>query len=318
MMGEFHQMDNSLCNKCESGEEKLLFVVNPISGTKKSAAKMMSMLQKFSDAGVLPTVYITKCKGDARRYVKEHAREYDRIVCCGGDGTFSETVNGLVESGVDKPIGYVPAGTTNDLAKTLGIPLRLDAAAENAVKGKPSGLDVGLINNEKTFSYVASFGLFTKTSYSTPQDMKNALGHLAYLLEGAKELVDIPAYDMAVYTDGAEHHGKYIFGAITNSLSIGGVFKFDRSKVSLNDGEFEVMLIKQPDNIFEFGNIAITLNDGTYRDEHIIFEKLPRVRIVSKESVAWTVDGEYGGSYKDIEIKNLAGRISVILPEKNK
>ncbi len=303
-------------NENKSKTERLLFVVNPIAGTKRAAPHMSEILMNLSETGALPSVYFTKQKGDARRYVSEHAADYDRLVCCGGDGTFSETVNGLIESGADIPIGYIPAGTTNDLARTLGIPLRLGKAASNAVSGEPVGLDVGLINGERTFSYVASFGLFTKASYSTPQTLKNALGHLAYLIEGAKELADIPSYEMSLVTDGIEHRGRYIFGGITNSLSIGGVFKFDPSVVALNDGKFEAMFIKQPDNIFELGNIAITLKDGTYRDEHIVFKKLSEVRMLSSEEIPWTVDGEYGGSYRDITVKNLCNRISVMLPKK--
>lgn len=295
--------------------EKLLFVVNPISGTKKSHPHMMDILKIFNENDFLPTVYLTRSKGDATNYIAQNAKYYDRVVCCGGDGTLSESANGLIKSGVDIPLGYIPAGTTNDLAKTLGIPTDFKKAAENAVRGKMIGFDIGLINDNINFSYVASFGIFTKTSYATPQNLKNALGHLAYLLEGVKELVDIPSYDIDIEIDGQDHSGKYIFGAITNSLSMGGVLKFNPSVVSLNDGEFEAMFIKQPEKAIELGEIALHLVDGSYKNKNIIFKKLKDVKLKSEQMIPWTVDGEFGGEYKEIAIKNLHNRVRVAVPE---
>ncbi len=296
--------------------KKLLFVVNPVSGKMQSSKYMLDILRIFNDAEMLPTVYTTKAQMDAGRYIEQNAGDYDRVVCCGGDGTFSESVTGLIKADINIPIGYIAAGSTNDLARTLGLPLDIKKSAENAVKGEPYGIDIGMINNDKSFTYIASFGLFTKTSYSTPQNLKNSLGHLAYLLEGVKELSDIKGYEMTVKTESEEFSGEFIFGAITNSLSIGGVFKYPKSKVALNDGNFEIMLIKRPKDLIELGKIVANMQNGKFEDKNIVFLQVPRLEITSKSPCPFTLDGEFGGEYTEMQIENLKERITILLPEK--
>ena len=296
--------------------EKILFVVNPVAGKMMSAKYMMDILRIFNANDALPTVYTTKSSGDAGRYVEANAAGYDRIVCCGGDGTFSEVVSGIIKANVNTPIGYIAAGSTNDLARTLGIPTDIKKAAENAVCGEPFGIDIGNINDSKIFTYVASFGLFTKTSYSTPQELKNILGHLAYLLEGVKELSNIKGYNMTIKTDSETVKGEFIFGAITNSLSIGGVFKYPRSRVSLNDGNFEVMMIKRPKDLVELGNIVASMNSGTFNDKNILFVQAPKLSVKIDSPCPFTLDGEYGGDYTQMEIENLKEKVTILLPKK--
>lgn len=296
--------------------EKILFVVNPVAGKMMSAKYMMDILRIFNANDALPTVYTTKSSGDAGRYVEANAAGYDRIVCCGGDGTFSEVVSGIIKANVNTPIGYIAAGSTNDLARTLGIPTDTKKAAENAVCGEPFGIDIGNINDSKIFTYVASFGLFSKTSYSTPQELKNILGHLAYLLEGVKELSNIKGYNMTIKTDSETVKGEFIFGAITNSLSIGGVFKYPRSRVSLNDGNFEVMMIKRPKDLVELGNIVTSMNNGTFKDKNILFVQASKLSIKIDSSCPFTLDGEYGGDYTEMEIENIKEKVTILLPKK--
>lgn len=296
--------------------EKILFVVNPVAGKMMSSKYMMDILRIFNANDALPTVYTTKSSGDAGRYVEANASGYDRIVCCGGDGTFSEVVSGIIKANVNTPIGYIAAGSTNDLARTLGIPTDIKKAAENAVCGEPFGIDIGNINDSKIFTYVASFGLFTKTSYSTPQELKNILGHLAYLLEGVKELSNIKGYNMTIKTDSETVKGEFIFGAITNSLSIGGVFKYPRSRVSLNDGNFEIMMIKRPKDLVELGNIVASMNSGTFNDKNILFVQAPKLSVKIDSPCPFTLDGEYGGDYTQMEIENLKEKVTILLPKK--
>lgn len=296
--------------------EKILFVVNPVAGKMMSAKYMMDILRIFNANDALPTVYTTKSSGDAGRYVEANAAGYDRIVCCGGDGTFSEVVSGIIKANVNTPIGYIAAGSTNDLARTLGIPTDIKKAAENAVCGEPFDIDIGIVNDSKIFTYVASFGLFSKTSYSTPQELKNILGHLAYLLEGVKELSNIKGYNMEIKTDSETVKGEFIFGAITNSLSIGGVFKYPRSRVSLNDGNFEVMMIKRPKDLVELGNIVASMNSGTFNDKNILFVQAPKLSVKIDSPCPFTLDGEYGGDYTEMEIENIKEKVTILLPKK--
>ena len=292
----------------------VLFVVNPVAGKMMSSKYMMDILRIFNDNDALPTVYTTKSHGDAKKYVETHAADYDRVVCCGGDGTFSEVVSGIIKADIKTPIGYIAAGSTNDLARTLGIPADIKKAAENAVCGQPFGIDIGIVNGSETFTYVASFGLFTKTSYSTPQELKNILGHSAYVLEGVKELSNIKVYNMTIKTEDETVKGEFIFGAITNSLSIGGVFKYPRSRVSLNDGNFEIMMIKRPKDLIELGNIVNSINTGSFNDKNILFIQASKLNITIDSPCPFTLDGEYGGEYTEMEIENLREKVTIYLP----
>ena len=302
--------------------KRVLFVINPVAGTMKAKPHLMKILQTLSDGDLSVTVYTTRAKGDASAYVAAHAGEYDEIVCCGGDGTLSETISGLINADLDIPIGYIPAGSTNDLARTLGLPTDIEKAAENIVKGVPTGFDIGLINGKKTFSYVASFGAFTRTSYATPQSMKNVLGHLAYILSGVKELGKIEKYDMTVEAGAEKLRGELIFGAVTNSLSVAGIFKLSPSRVSLNDGKFEVLLIRTPKDIVELGRIVSHITDGSYEDPNLVFIQTDRIAVSCAKSSPWTVDGEFGGNYcgvgGDILINNMHDRVHIILPPAEK
>lgn len=292
--------------------EKLLFVFNPKSGKGLIKNHLVDIVDTMVKAGYEVTIYTTQAQGDAINKIENEAKNYDRIVCSGGDGTLDEVVTGLNRSGVHVPIGYIPAGSTNDFANSLKIPKDMVKAAEVAVSGTAFPCDMGYFNGD-TFVYVAAFGLFTAVSYQTDQHLKNILGHAAYILEGAKQLYDIPSFSMQVEHDGGIIHGKYIFGMVTNSISVGGFKGMTGDDVKLDDGVFEVTLIRTPKNPIELNEILASLTNLIDDTDMIDSFKTSTLKITSKEQVAWTLDGEYGGDHEEVLIKNLKQHVEIIV-----
>ena len=223
--------------------KKLLFIVNPRAGKTKSRAPLFDAVAQFSRAGYLVRVYITEAGGQARDITARWGGQYDMVVCAGGDGTLNETITGLLSAGADTPIGYIPAGSTNDFASSLKLPTNILKAAQTIVEGEPVSYDVGRFGN-RYFSYVASFGAFTRSSYATPQNVKNALGHTAYVLSGITELSQIRNEHVKMEIDGQTVEGDFLFGAICNSTSVGGILTLDPKQVDMGDGLFEILLVE--------------------------------------------------------------------------
>lgn len=290
---------------------KLLFVFNPRSGKGLIKEHLVDIVDVMVKAGYEVTIYTTQSQGDAIRKVREEAKYYDRVVCSGGDGTLDEVVTGMQQSEVNVPIGYIPAGSTNDFANSLGIPKDMVDAAEAAVGDNPFPCDVGYFNGD-TFVYVAAFGLFTEVSYKTPQQLKNVLGHAAYILEGAKQLHDIPSFTMQIEHDGQVFQDKFIYGMVTNSVSVGGFKGMTGDDVKLDDGVFEVTLIKSPKNPIELNRILASLTNLIDDTDLIYSFKTNHLHVMSKEKVAWTLDGEFGGEHEDLTIKNLNKQITIM------
>ena len=290
---------------------KLLFVFNPRSGKGLIREHLVDIVDVMVKAGYEVTIYTTQAQGDAIKKIKEEAKNYDRVVCSGGDGTLDEVVTGMQQSEVNVPIGYIPAGSTNDFANSLGIPKDMVEAARVAVGDKPFPCDVGYFNGD-TFVYVAAFGIFTEVSYKTPQQLKNVLGHAAYILEGAKQLHDIPSFTMQVEHDGEVFQDKFIFGMVTNSISVGGFKGMTGDDVKLDDGVFEVTLIKSPRNPIELNRILASLTNLIDDTDLIYTFKTNDLHIISKDKVAWTLDGEFGGEHEDLFIKNLNKQITIM------
>ena len=288
-------------------KKKLLFVFNPKSGKGLIKDHLVNIVDIMTKAGYMITIYPTQSQGDAIRKVRKKAKKYDLVVCCGGDGTLDEVVTGMEQSEVNVPIGYIPAGSTNDFANSLGIPKDMEKAAETAVLGNPFPCDVGSFNND-TFVYVAAFGLFTEVSYQ----MKNILGHAAYILEGAKHIMDITSYRMKVMHDDEEIEDEFIYGMVTNSLSVGGFKGISGPDVLLDDGLFEVTLIKMPKNPIELNKILGGLTNRENDNELIYSFKTNELHITSDEEVPWTLDGEFGGAHSDLTIKNLNKQITIM------
>ena len=282
--------------------KRMLFIMNPCSGTKKANKYLTEILSIFNRAGYAVQVYITEKRGDATEMAKQ-AKDVDVVVCCGGDGTFNETLTGLLEAGLDIPMGYIPAGSTNDFASSLKLPTEVVAAAKNIARGKPMAFDAGLFE-DRYFSYVASFGAFTKTSYNTPQSIKNALGHAAYVLGGIYELSQIRSISAMIDLDGEIIKGKYIFGAICNSTSVGGVLNLDPKQVDMSDGKFEVLLVRAPKSLSELTECIQAFQNKTYNCKMVSFLNAKSVTVTMEQPVDWTLDGEYQQGLEQVQITN--------------
>lgn len=294
--------------------KRLLFVFNPFSGKAQIKNQLFDIVDVMVKAGYDVTVYPTQAPEDAVEKVRTEACNYDLIVCSGGDGTLDEVVTGIMDSGEKKPLGYIPAGSTNDFAMSLGIPKDMVTAAETAVSGKRFLCDIGSFN-EDYFVYVAAFGLFTEVSYKTSQEWKNVLGHAAYILEGVKSLYDIPSFRMQVEYNGMMIEGEFIYGMISNSTSVGGFKGMTGKDVCLDDGVFEVMLIKRPKNPKELNEIIASLINLVDNTDMVYSFKTDEIKICSEEEVPWTRDGEFGGNHGDVVIKNLNRAVEIIVPQ---
>lgn len=285
-------------------EKKLLFIYNPKAGKAKIKNKLADILDIFARAGYEITVFPTMAKGDAQHLMECRSRDYDLVVCSGGDGTLDEVVTGMVESGFKTPIGYIPAGSTNDFGGSLELPKNMLKAAETIVEGRNFSCDIGAFN-EDVFVYIAAFGLFTEVSYETDQDVKNVLGHMAYLLEGMKRLSSIKSFPMRVSYEDKIIVDDFIFGMITNSMSVGGFKNITGKNVQLDDGVFEVTLIKRPKNPIELNNIMLSLLNHDVDTDVMYCFRTAKLVLESTEPVAWTLDGENGGSHKSVRIENI-------------
>lgn len=295
------------------GKKKMLFVINPKSGKAQIKNHLLKLIDIFNKKGYEVTVHITRAKGDAEKIVKEREKCYDIIVCSGGDGTLDEVVTGMVKSGKSTLIGYIPAGSTNDFANSLNLPKNMEQAAQVVVGGKPFACDIGAFNKD-VFVYVAAFGMLTEVSYGTGQEMKNLLGHMAYVLEGAKHLTNIRSHKMRFTHSGGVIDGDFIYGMVTNSVSVGGFKNLTGKNVALNDGELEVTLIRRPKNPIELNKLISALLDKNMESEFIYWFKTAKLTVESKEEVAWTLDGEFGGNHKKVVIEDYKEAMEIMVP----
>lgn len=295
--------------------KKTLFIVNPHAGKGYIKNHLLEITDILVKAGHEVTVYTTQSQGDAIRVTRERDKSYDLVICSGGDGTLDEVVTGMIQSGFRTDIGYIPAGSTNDFANSLKIPSIMKRAAEIVAAGHTFPCDVGMFNQD-VFIYVAAFGLFTEVSYGTPQEMKNMLGHMAYILEGMKHLQNIKSYHMKVTYGEQVIEDDFIYGMITNSFSVGGFKNITRrNEVALNDGLFEVTLIKHPNNPIELNSILAALISEKIDTEYMYSFKADKLLIESDEEIAWTLDGEFGGNHTKITMENLKEAIDIIVKE---
>ena len=295
--------------------KKLLFVVNGHSGKGQIKNKLLDIIDIMIKEGYHVQVHTTQEREDATKVVREQAKYYDLVVCSGGDGTLDEAVTGMMQSEVRTPLGYIPAGSTNDFANSLEIPKDMIQAAKTAVLGVPFSCDVGEFNGDY-FIYVAAFGIFTDVSYATSQELKNALGHVAYILEGAKRLYTIKTYHMRVEYDGNEIEGDFLLGMITNSTSVGGFKNMTGKDVKLDDGMFEVTLIHKPKNIIELNTIIASLTNLKDETDLIDSFRAESVKFYSEEEIPWTLDGEFGCDHKEVQIKDHCKAVDIMINEK--
>ena len=290
---------------------KLLFLVNPNAGQRRVNKSLTDIIGIFNEGGYEVTVFLTNGPGSGTGIVEERAKDYDLVVCAGGDGTLNETITGVLRAGADCPVGYIPCGSTNDFASTLKLSTDVVQAAKDIMMGAPVEYDVGRWG-DRYFVYIASFGAFTRVSYSTPQNLKNALGHLAYVLSGIQELPQIRNIPMALELDGQVLDGAYLFGAVSNSTSVGGVFTLDASQVDLRDGKFEVILVRMPRDMTELTQCATALQNHTYDCAAITFRSVSRLKVHQDPALLWTLDGERAEGADVVEIENLHRAIRLV------
>lgn len=295
--------------------DKLMLIINPVAGRGMYKQGFAEALEVLDAGGWGVSLFYSSHAGAPEELAEKYAGEFDAVCCLGGDGTLSDVVTGLMRSGVKEPlVGYFPLGTANDVATTLRLPKNNPAAAARTmINGKPRYWDVGRLGENDYFTYVAAFGAFTDVSYETPQHFKQSLGHLAYMIEGANRLRRLPHYDVRVeLDDGRVFEGDYIFGAVTNSTSIGGIVKLDRDKVALDDGKFEVALVKYPTNIADLSSIMAELASKEYSGKFLTITTASSARFIFGREAAWTRDGEAGGFYTDVTAVNCRRAIRIL------
>ena len=301
---------------------RMLLIINPRSGIKKNGATFERVREIFIHSGwELDTVF-TEYRGHATE-LAESAGEYSRVVCMGGDGTFNEVMNGVLKLPRQTELGYIPAGSTNDFAAGLGLPRKLSKSAKFASEHFTQPTDVGVFTADsgesRHFSYVASFGLFTQISYATNQKYKNIFGHMAYVFEGIRTIGDLgkfkPFRMRIELEDGTALEQEYIFGAVTNSTSLGGLMKLDKKNVHVSDGRFELLLVRKPKNLTDLTQTVSALIHHHYRSENIIFGHVERIKMISDAPLNWTLDGEFAGEVSTADISVSAGALSLVRPE---
>lgn len=291
--------------------KKLLFIVNPRAGKTKSTAPLFDAVAAFSRAGYLVRVFVTEAGGQARDIAANWGGQYDLVVCAGGDGTLNETISGLMQLEQRPPLGYLPNGSTNDFAASLHLHTTVATAARAVAGGIPYSLDIGR-HNDRYFAYVASFGAFTRSSYSASQAAKNALGHFAYILEGLGDLDSLRPYRCAIDADGEHFEGDFIFGAVCNSTSLGGLVKLDPKHVSMDDGTFELLLLRMPKTALDLQNLITAMTRMQYDYPGVIFRHVKNVVLTTNENISWSLDGEYAASAPRVEIQCLPGAIELV------
>ena len=292
--------------------KSVYLVLNPNAGTRQGRRFLTEIISAFNRADYLCGVFITEKRGDAVAFASEHGGETDLIVACGGDGTLNEVVTGLLISGHTTPLGYIPCGSTNDFANGLGLPAGVIDNLDNIIQGAALPLDIGLFGEKRYFCYTASFGLFTSVSWSTPQNVKNILGHAAYILEGIRSLSDVRPIHMKITADSQETEADYLFGAVCNSTSLGGVLKLEHSEVHMSDGLFEALLIPFPPDLIVLNQILAALRSHRYSDPCLTFIRASRFTFEGAPDLRWTLDGEEADGSERVVIRNLNNAVHLM------
>lgn len=293
--------------------KKLMLILNPTAGNGSGVLAIGPAMEILYRGGLVPTVFYTCGVGEATKLVLEHAKDFDVVVCVGGDGTLSETVTGLAQLKSPPPLGYIPQGTANDVAASLDLPKNPVQAAKLIVRGRTIDLDVGKFNENDYFTYIAAFGAFTEVSYETPRENKQVLGHLAYVLQGMAQLPKLAAYPTIVEYDEGVIEADLLFGSVSNTKSVGGIVKLKNSGIELNDGLLEVILVRNPTNVIQMNKIASSILTRNLSGNQIMMLQSKHVKFTFEKPVKWTRDGEAGGAHKEVECQTLHSAIRIII-----
>ena len=294
-------------------DKSLMLIVNPVAGKGAYKLNFASAMQELAQDGYRVDLYFTAARGDATEFAAAHGAGYDVVACIGGDGTLSEVVSGLIRLDDPPPLGYFPMGTSNDIATSLELPKNnVLEAARRLIAGSPHPYDIGLFAEDEHFAYIAGFGAFTDVSYTTPQDQKNALGHLAYVLQGMARLPSIQSCHTRVEWDGGAYEGRLIYGSLSNSTSVAGIVHFKEHMVSLSDGLSELVLVKEPSALTDLADLAASVLSQSFDSDMLVIAHTRSARFLFEQPVAWTRDGEPGGLWQDVTLKNLHAPVQLI------
>lgn len=294
--------------------KKILLIVNPVSGRIALKQKLWQVLEMFSASGIITTVRFTGKQGDAHEFAKNCPKDIGTVVCAGGDGTLNEVISGLMENPHHHVLGYIPVGTTNDLANSLGLSKSVINATKDIIAGATRIIDIGSFDG-RYFNYIASFGAFTEASYNAPQEAKNILGHLAYLLEGIMSIGNIRPYHATFIFDEQEITDDFLFAAVSNTTSLGGILKLKERLVALNDGKLEVLLVRAPKSIQQLQKTIGELLNQQFSDNEVCLYHTSKVTVQSDGNFDWTLDGEHQTGKKVIEILNVPSAVELIVPK---
>ena len=293
--------------------KRLLFILNPQAGQRKANRFMPDMIRLFIEAGYMCEPYVTGASGEAAQVIARCPRKYDLVVCAGGDGTLNEVVSGMLGAGMNCPVGYVPCGTTNDYAASIGLSPDVMQATRDILAGKVQTVDVGRFNG-RYFIYTATCGAFAKASYTTPQAAKNVLGHAAYVFEGIRDLTAIKPFHMKVRADELVLEDDFVFCSVTNSTSVGGILQLDSQLVALNDGRFEVTMVRNPVNPAQLSSIIVGLTTQSVPNDMIHFFSARKIAIECNGPVEWTLDGERETATDSVTMENLHSAVRIMIP----
>lgn len=298
-------------------KKRILFILNPCSGKMKSKKSLSDIIETFCNEDYEVTIKTTKAKNHAIEIARDNSDRFDMTVCCGGDGTLNEVINGIMQLDEKPIVGYIPAGTTNDFASSLNLPKNIIDATKTVIHGEQYKIDVGSFNN-RYFIYTASFGAFTECSYSAPQSVKKVFGHFAYIMESVKDIQNLSRIHMKVKADDMFMEDDYIFGTVSNSVSLGGVMKIDSNLVSYNDGLYELLLIKYPKSYIELQKIVSALiTNNLTSEENIIFKHCKEIIFTCDTEIPWSLDGEYENGSKEVRIINNYQAVTVMKGSNN-
>ena len=296
--------------------QNILLIINPVSGRLKARMMIYSIVNYLSQNNCKTTIFSTTCQGNATELVLEYAASHDRIICAGGDGTLNEVLTGLAKLPTRHkkiPVGYIPTGTTNDLAHAIGLTSNVRRAMHLSLYGNDFDLDLGTFNDDKFFSYVASFGAFSNVAYETPQWLKNRLGRASYFFYGISEISALRSHRVRIVADGMEIDDEFVYGSVSNSTIIGGLVKLPEGSIRLDDGRFEVMLIKTPKGPLDLHHIVQGLVNQDYHADSVLFFTASDVTFTFEGDVPWTVDGEYAGENSCVTIGNLQQKVRILV-----
>ncbi len=283
---------------------RIMLILNPAAGRGQANRQLPEIINAFESSGHKVSVFTTTKKGDASQFVTQYGADFHIIVCVGGDGTFNEVVTGIALSGGSVPVGYIPAGSANDFARSHRLSPDVTLAVHKMLHASGRQIDIGKLN-ERYFCYVAAFGAFTSVSYSTSQPLKNAFGYAAYVLSGIRDLSRIKAEHVRVSADSGVYEGDYVFGAICNTLSMGGLMSLPADAVAMDDGIFEVLLIRTPETVLEWPSLLHALVNQNYSCKYIEFFHSGRLFIETNQPIEWTLDGEYACEGPVIQVDNM-------------